>query len=115
MHITDELADFLKVEHGTQLSRNDITTAICTYIYNRNGQSQQEWAHLNTCHRNLQSTSASGKIIINPDIELYKLLKVDEYVKDVIDGKVIRKDKIVNDINLYYYVIQKLIQKHITL
>lgn len=58
--ISDELADFLKVSHGTLMARTDVTRKINEYI----------------CEKNLKD-GANGRHI-HPDALLSKLLKYDE-------------------------------------
>jgi chromatin remodeling complex protein RSC6 len=58
--ISDELADFLKVSHGTLMARTDVTRKINEYI----------------CEKNLKD-GANGRHI-HPDALLSKLLKFDE-------------------------------------
>ena len=56
--ISDELADFLKVEHGTKMDRTVVTKRFWTYIINNN---------LIYNHR------------VSPDETLIKLFKLTEY------------------------------------
>jgi chromatin remodeling complex protein RSC6 len=58
--ISDELADFLKVSHGTLMARTDVTRKINEYI----------------CEKNLKD-GVNGRHI-HPDALLSKLLKYDE-------------------------------------
>jgi chromatin remodeling complex protein RSC6 len=58
--ISDELADFLKVQHGTLMARTDVTRKINEYI----------------CEKSLKD-SVNGRHI-HPDALLSKLLKYDE-------------------------------------
>ena len=58
--ISDELADFLKVSHGTLMARTDVTRKINEYI----------------CEKNLKD-GVNGRHI-HPDAVLSKLLKYDE-------------------------------------
>lgn len=123
--ITNELADFMKLPHGSTPTRNEITNAICVYIhYDPNDKKEQivKWAHLNPGgKRNLQDPSDRMSII--PDAKLKKLLKYDKYVQDVKEGKVFKnkKNKETGESNLVkvetselsYSVIQKLIQNQI--
>lgn len=120
--ITNELADFMKLPHGSTPTRNEITNAICVYThYDPNDKKEQmlKWAHLNPGgKRNLQDKS--NKMSIIPDAKLKKLLHYDKYVQDVKDGKVFKNKKNketgetelvkVTTTELSYSVIQKLIQ-----
>jgi len=127
--ITDELAAFIKVEPGTQISRNEITQALCVYIHfdpANPKEAIQRWKDLNkNGHRDLREVNEeTHKTYIKPDAKLSKLLGYDTYVKDVKAGRVTKKRKlhktdlvktemVEDDPSLHYYTIQKLIQKHI--
>lgn len=124
-HITDELADFMKLEHGSTPSRNDITNAICAYIHLKPDETREqvlEWSHLNPGgKRNLQNPQDRMKII--PDNALSKLLGYEQYKNDVLQGKVKetttnkktrkRETVTVTDPSLKYYVVQRLIRNQI--
>lgn len=123
--ISDELRTFMKLEEGVNPSRKDITNAICVYIHLDKDEKRDrmlKWKHLNPKgKRDLQDPN--NRMAVKPDSTLSKLLDYEKYKKKVQEGKVTRKktdpktkEKIViveEDPSLYYYVIQKLIQKHI--
>jgi chromatin remodeling complex protein RSC6 len=120
--ISDELAEFMKIEKGSTPTRNEITSAICAYIHIKPGETKEQitkWSSLNPGgKRNLQDPS--NKMAILPDAKLKKLLKYDAYVKEVKKGNVYRntinketrqKEVVkVTDEALTYSVVQKLIQ-----
>lgn len=119
--ITEELADFMGLEHGENPTRNEITNAICVYIRLKPDESRPQmlkWAHLNPeGKRNLQDPSSGMKIV--PDEKLSNLLKYDEYVDKVNKGEITktktdketkkRNTVVVKDNSLEYWVLQKLI------
>ena len=119
--ISEELADFLQVPHGTRLSRIEATRGICAYAHWKDDEKREDmlrWKHLNpNGKRNLQNPQ--DKKVVIPDKLLVKLLRYNEYKKDVKTGKVYKKVKdkesgkenlvqMTSDL-LYYWVIQKLI------
>lgn len=81
--ISDEMADFLGVEHGTRMSRVECTKGLHTYILEHKLQKP-----------------GNGRIIL-PDDKLAKVLHYNKKSKE--NG---------GDGPLYYYVMQKLIQQH---
>ena len=93
--ITDELADFMKLPHGSTPSRNEITNSICVYANIKPGETRPQmlkWENLNPGGlRNLQKPT--DKMIIIPDDVLSKLLGYDKYVADV-EGGLITKSAI---------------------
>lgn len=117
--ITEECAKFLQLEKGTLLSRTEVTNAICVYSHYDladNRDQMKKWAYLNPKgERNLQKEG--HKMTIVPDKTLNKLLRYDEYRKQVDSGKVTKKTKdketgeiveeVLKDSALYYWVIQK--------
>lgn len=123
--ISEELADFLEIDHNTLISRLDATRAICVYSklgLNEEREEMLKWKHLNPDgKRNLQNPD--NRSVILPDAKLSKLLKYDKYKKLVSAGKITknkinketgRKTKeVVVDPELRYWVIQRLITKHI--
>lgn len=118
--ISEELADFLQVERGTLLSMADVTSAVCTYIRVKDDEtnpekleSRKRWIGLNPGgKRNLQDQSSKKNIV--PDEALSKLLRYEQYQKDVAAGKVTVKSTgaVVTDDRLNYCVLQKLIAPH---
>ncbi len=122
-HISDELRKFLKLEKGRSLSRIEVTRAINSYINVKNDEKRPnilEWSYLNPNHRNLQNEK--DKRIIFPDEPLAKLLRYNQYKKDVALAKIteahknkttgLKETKIVTSDNLHYRTVQKLIQVH---
>lgn len=134
--ISDELAKFLKLPKGSSLSRIDAGRAISVYCHldpNETREEHLKWASLNEGgERNLQSQSGSKSNLV-PDAALSKLLKYDQYVKDVNagkitcnravkdeDGKTVKDDNnrtkkevvVQTDPTLTYATISKLIQRH---
>lgn len=114
--ITDELANFLKKPKGTLLSRNEVTKAISVYVNLReNDEKAAEWAYLNEGGKRNLKVKGEG---IKPDAALSKLLRYDQYVKDVKAGKITEKNKkvgekvVIEDTRLYHKVITRLIQRH---
>lgn len=122
--INAEGAAFLQVDKGTLLSRRELTNAICVYAhYNPNDKREQmkRWKYLNPeGKRDLQKEGK--RMIIEPDDVLSKLLKYEDYKRDVKEGKIMKtvteKDvsggkkttkNVQDDDALYYRVIQKLI------
>ena len=128
--VTDELRNFLKLEPNQKISRVDATRGITAYINIKKSETRPtilRWQHLNpNSKRNLQlqqdkNGNGADATKIIPDAALSKLLKYDEYVKNVKDGKVFRNKKnddgvvekiVETDPSLRYYTIQKLIQHH---
>lgn len=120
--ISKDLADFLKVKPDTRVNRQDVTQAICVYARLRddeNRPSMLKWKHLNPKGRNLQDPE--NKKALLPDKALASLLNYDQYKKDVAAGTVTKKvkredgsssEEVVTDPALYYYVVQKLVQRH---
>lgn len=122
--ISKELAAFLKVPEGTELSRVEATNGICVYAHlnqDEKRESMLRWKNLNPgCKRNLQNPKDKKAIV--PDAELTKLLRFNQYKKDVKAGKIKIKSKdkttgkkeerVVTSDTMYYYVIQKLIGVH---
>lgn len=124
--ISAELAAFLQIEgEEPKLSRLDATRAICVYSHLKEDESREEmlkWAYLNPDgKRNLQSSTDKKTIV--PDKPLSKLLKYDEYKKEIKNGKVtkrvtvnkdtgVKEDVVVTSDALYYWTIQKLVNRH---
>jgi len=121
--ISEELREFLGLEEA-QASRNDATNALCAYIRLKDNETRPDmlkWKHLNPGgKRDLQDPSEKMKIIF--DDKLSKLLKYDQYKKDVAAGKITRKQKvkgedgkkvvIVSDTSIRYCDLQRLIKPH---
>lgn len=123
--ISDELAKFMGLPKGATPTRVEITNAICAYINIKPGETKEQivkWKSINPNGRNLQDPN--DKMHILPDAKLKKLVRYDDYVKDVKAGKVFKKvtnketgikEKVlVTDPALSYSVIQQLIQVHIS-
>lgn len=123
-NLSQEMINFLHVPEGTKLSRNEITNAICTYIYLNPNETRKQilrWSYLNTEGRDLRNPHKKTEII--PDEVISELLGYEMYIKNVQDGLIMGKttDKItkakvlttVTNTALTYRVIQKLICKHI--
>lgn len=122
--ITDELADFLGVPRGTQLSRTEVTNGMCVYIKLRPDEKREtmlRWKHLNPDgKRDLQNPK--NKMIILPDEPLKKLLRYSSYVEDVKKGLIKKRVKnpktneytfeVVTSTDLYYWSAQYLIKGH---
>jgi len=122
--ISKELADFLQVPHDTKLSRVETTRAICAYSHLKEDEKREgmlAWVYLNPDgKRNLQNPLDHKAIL--PDKALSKLLRYDQYKKDVKAGKITKnmKDKEtgkviqvkMSDDMLYYWVIQRLVGVH---
>jgi len=124
--ITAELAAFLQIEdEEPRLSRLDATRAICVYSRLKEDEQRDEmlkWAYLNPDgKRNLQNTKDKKAIV--PDAVLSKLLKYDDYKKQVRLGKVTKKvtvdkdtgrkeDVVVTSDLLFYWTIQKMLNQH---
>lgn len=122
-NISDELRVFLKVEKGRNLSRIEVTRAINSYINIKKDEKREnilEWAYLNPNYRNLQNVN--DKRVIFPDASLAKLLRYNQYKKDVASKKIteahknkitgFKETKIVTSDDLHYRTVQKLIQIH---
>jgi chromatin remodeling complex protein RSC6 len=123
--ITNELADFMKIDRGSCPSRNDITNAICAYIHIKKDEHRSQvlaWAHLNPDKkRDLQNPADRMKIL--PDEKLASLLGYESYKLEVETGKIretVKNPKtqkrevvVVEDPSLKYYVVQRLIRKQI--
>jgi len=91
--ISDELADFLGLEHGTELSRTDVTKRLHQYIVDNN----------------LQNDKNKREIV--PNKALAKLLGYKQ--KDCVDPTPNKRGDAKNpEGQLYYWVMQQLIQKH---
>lgn len=122
MAISEELSVFLSVPADTKLSRVEIQTAISVYCNVKNTSSQNyiKWQHMNPDgKRSLQNPERKMHII--PDDVLSNLLRYDEYKKDVADGKIFVKKKIlggtelvpVTDDRMQYSTIPRLISVHV--
>lgn len=126
--ISDKLADFMGLDHGSTPSRNEITNSICVYANLKDGENRPQmlkWKHLNPGgKRNLQDPD--DKMVIKPDAKLSKLLNYAQYKKDVKAGKVTktvtvtdknknkkRQTVVVKTPEMRYWVIQRLIQSQI--
>jgi hypothetical protein len=124
-NISKELAEFLNVEEDSKFTRTDITRAICAYTHINKDEARSEtlkWDYLN--HENERDLRDSeNKRVINPDKALSKLLKYDQFKKDVKKGNIVIKAKdkktglkypltLEND-KLQYYTIQMLITPHL--
>jgi len=102
MSISKELTSFLGVDKDTKLSRDDIQSALCTYINIKPNEAREkmtQWSYLNKEGRDLRDPT--NKKIIIPDDKLAELLHYNEYCKQSS-----------TDNKLYYYVLMKLIQPH---
>lgn len=126
MKISDELREFLDVnDKSEKFSRTEITRAICYYIKpnadSKKSAQGKDWSYLNDGSRNLQNPADKTRII--PDEKLSKLLKYDEYVERVKDGKELKNSKerddsgnkikvVITDVGLTYYIIQRLLKNH---
>lgn len=94
-NISDELADFLGLEHGSTLSRTDVTKRLHEYIQTNKLQNE----------KNMRE--------IVPNKALTKLLNYKQ--KDCVDPTPNKKGEAKNPNGvLYYWVMQKLIQRHFT-
>lgn len=118
-NISDSLREFLNVDEGTKLSRQDVISALCTYIHIKPDESREShlrWSYLNlNGERNLQDTENKKRII--PDEKLSNLLNYEKYMKDINDGLIVTKNKngeenIIKDPNIYYLTLQRLITPH---
>ncbi len=123
--ITDELARFMKLEEGDTPTRHEITNAICVYVHVKEGETREHmlrWNHLNPGgKRDLRRPD--NLMIIKPDRTLSQLLRYDQYMKDIEEGKIsIRKtDKITKekkmtihkDPALFFWAVQKLVKIHV--
>jgi len=123
--VTNELSDFLGLDENQTVTRGDITIALCVYVNLKEKESRErflKWEKLNPGgKRNLQD-SKNRKIII-PDKKLEMLLGYKQFIEDVKNKKIKckrtdketkeKKEEILNDTNLYYSTVQKLIEKHI--
>ena len=122
-NISAELRDFLRIEEGRNLSRIEVTRAINSYIHTKKDETRPhilEWAYLNQNHRNLQNQK--DKRIIFPDPPLAKLLRYNQYKKDVAASKItesyknkqtgLKEIRLVTSNELHYRTVQKLIQVH---
>lgn len=93
--ITKELQEFLKVDEGIKLTRNDIICALCVYVKIKPEEVREthtRWSYLNTEGRNLQNPENKNQILV--DEKLKKLFKID-------------------DNNIIYLTFQKLITQHL--
>lgn len=122
--VSDELCKFLKLPNGSAVTRVDATRGITVYANLKDDEARPailKWKHLNAGgKRNLQSPE--DKTVIVPDASLKKLLRYNQYVKDVKAGKITKRSKnketgkmeqvVVKTPELKYYTIQKLIQPH---
>ena len=126
VEVTPELRKFLKVKDNTPLSRNDVTNALCAYVnVNPEKPSGRTWGSVMNPgnKRNLQKEG--NGMLIEPDSALKKLLRYEQYVKDVKSGKIMctktvtddhgvkRRTKVVQeDPTLKYCVMNKLVNQH---
>jgi len=123
-----ELATFLKLKKGELISMADCTRAICVYTHLKDDETrdaQLKWKWLNKDGRDLRNKetvkNADGKdvqikLAIKPDDKLTKLLKYDQYKKDVKKGKIFvhKGKKQVEDETCYYNVVTRLIRQQLT-
>lgn len=115
-----EFAGITKKADQKGLSREDVQCIINTYIYlnpEEDREKMMRWSHLNPTKRDLRDPEDKRRIV--PDAKLSKLLKYEEYKKDVKEGKITVKDKksengtrVMEDDSLFHYTIMKLIQPH---
>jgi len=122
--ITPELADFLKIDHDSKISRVEAVCAICVYAkFDPHDERKHmlKWKHLNPKgKRNLQDPEFRRSII--PDESLSLLLNYKQYKKQIKKGKITRlvRNKetrlkiktVVDDDRLFYWTIQKLLTPH---
>lgn len=124
LSISEELRAFLGLEEGEKISRIDVSRAICVYAHLKPDEAREEmlrWKHLNPKgKRNLQDPV--DKKAIRPDAKLGELLGYERYRKDVAKGRITNKskdratgevvEKVVSNDALYYWTIQRLINRH---
>ena len=100
VEVKPELAEFLQLEEGDKVSRMDIRMAFKTYLYRDPdgtlGPKQEKWKWLNEkkkggSYRDLRDPENRGAYL--PDATIKKLLKTDQYQKDVKAGKIMSKRK----------------------
>lgn len=120
-----ELRAFLGLGKDEFVSRAEATRALCVYVKvdEKKGERPdfKKWEHLNPGgQRNLQDQDDLTRII--PDEKLSKLLHYEQYKKDVDSGKYQQRKKkedgtyekvVLTDNNLYYKVIQRLLNQHL--
>lgn len=122
--ISKELATFLSVPASKKLTRSDVMRALCAYINikpDEDRESVLEWKYLFN-GKSLQNPKNRKEIL--PDKKLSKLLRYDQYVRDVKAGRVTKKvfnkelfkKEVVpeTDHSLKYVTIQKLVTRHLT-
>lgn len=122
--ISNELAKFLNVTDNTQLSRVDVTRAICVYCHLKPDDSRDEikrWSYLNTTKRDLRDPTNRKNIL--PDKKLSDLLHINEYLDAVAEGRIITKRRnkdtrkkesfVVTEAKLSYATLQSLISRHL--
>lgn len=117
--ISDQMCDFLGLEHGSKLSRADLTIAVTKYIYS-NGKEEgikKMWADkMNPNGRDLRDPD--DRSVILPDEALSEVLDYQGYVDRVKAGEVTWKRRYPNteivqgDISLTYPILQHLLAKH---
>lgn len=120
-----ELSTFLKLEKGQKISRTDVTRAICAYIHIDENEKRDEilvWESKMNPNRKRNLQNANDKNRIDPDEKLLKLLKYDKYKISVANGEIktkrkqpngTRKEITLEDDNLYYTTIQRLLTHHL--
>ncbi len=92
IEICDELADFLQLEHGSKLTRSQVTSAIYAYcFFDESKATAKPWEYLNPERRDLRDPNK--KSIIIPDEALNRLLRYDEYCEQVANGSQLVKSK----------------------
>lgn len=93
--ISEELAEFLKVDKNIKMTREDINCAIFTYINIKSDESRDKmlkWKYLNWHNDNpvRDLRDKEKKDIIIPDEALSKLLNYENYQKEI--NKFLSKD-----------------------
>lgn len=92
VNVTPELEEFLGLEPGETTTRNEIREAIYMYVYRDPAKkltpAAKKWTWLNDKkpYRDLRDPTSS-RVIYILDKKLSKLLKVEQYKKDVQAGK----------------------------
>jgi len=123
--ITDELLDFMQLPPKSTPTLNEITNAIYIYIKLKPGEKRPQmlkWQHLNPDGRDLQNPD--NRTTVLPDEKLSGLLGYEDYRQEIADGKVTinrvvdkrtreKKTVVMEDDSLFYWTIQRLIQKQI--
>lgn len=116
VNVTPDMRKFLGVSEDEELTRKDLTVAVCTYIKVKEGEARESslrWATLNPGgKRDLQDPD--NKKFIKPDATLRKLFNLDERDKKIKAGTLTTKaGTLITDNRIAYTTLQSLLAAHV--